>query len=42
MDKNNNPALVCPECGSTDIVILEDESVAICNDCLLEWPWCEK
>lgn len=32
---------VCPECGGTDIDILDDEGVAICNDCHLEWPYVE-
>lgn len=31
--------LACPECGGTDIDILEDEGVRICNRCHLEWPY---
>lgn len=33
---------VCPECGGTDIEILSDEGVAICNNCHLEWPYMEE
>lgn len=29
------------ECGGTDIDILSDEGVAVCNDCCLEWPYAE-
>ena len=39
MDKKKVP--VCPECGGTDIDILSDEGVAVCNDCCLEWPYAE-
>ena len=39
MDKKKTP--VCPECGGTDIDILSDEGVAVCNDCCLEWPYAE-
>ena len=40
MDKKKAP--VCPECGGgTDIDILSDEGVAVCNDCCLEWPYAE-
>ncbi len=36
-----NKELTCPECGSTSIDILEDEGVAICTECFLEWPYNE-
>lgn len=39
MEEDNKSTPVCPECGSTDIEILDDEGVAICNHCLLEWPY---
>ena len=39
MEENTKSTPVCPECGSTDIEILVDEEVAICNHCLLEWPY---
>lgn len=39
MDRKKTP--VCPECGGTDIDILDDEGVAICNACHLEWPYKE-
>lgn len=39
MDKKKTP--VCPECGGTDIDILSDEGVAVCNGCHLEWPYAE-
>jgi len=38
-DKKKAP--VCPECGGTDIDILSDEGVAVCNGCHLEWPYVE-
>lgn len=38
-DKKEKP--VCPECGGTDIDILSDEGVAVCNGCHLEWPYVE-
>lgn len=31
--------LKCPEYGSTNIDTLEDEGVAICTECYLEWPY---
>ena len=39
IDKKETP--VCPECGGTDIDILGDESVAVCNACHLEWSYTE-
>lgn len=39
--EEENKAPICPECGSTDIDILGDEGVAICNNCHLEWPHVE-
>lgn len=35
----DNEKLICPECGGTNIDILEDEAVAVCTDCWLEWPY---
>lgn len=42
MEENSESPPVCPECGSTDIEILDNEGVAICNVCLLEWPYYEE
>lgn len=39
MEKNEELVPVCPECGSTNIEILANEGVAICNNCWLEWPY---
>lgn len=36
---SNNNQMRCPQCGSTDIDILEDEVAAICTECYLEWPY---
>lgn len=42
MDETNKSTPVCPECGNTDIEILDNEGVTICNHCLLEWPYCSE
>lgn len=39
MEQNEELTPVCPECGSTDVEILDDEKVAICHSCWLEWPY---
>lgn len=39
MEENNNQEIICPECQSTDIEILDNEGVAICHHCWLEWPY---
>ena len=31
--------MICPECGSDKIEILDDEGKAICTACWLEWPY---
>lgn len=36
---NDNKQISCPQCSSTSIDILEDEGVAICTECYLEWPY---
>lgn len=33
-----NTNLVCPECGSIHVDILEDEGRVVCTTCHLEWP----
>ena len=36
-ERNETPK--CPACGSANVEVLNDEAVAICNDCFLEWPY---
>lgn len=36
---SENKKLSCPECNSENLDVLEDEGVAICKDCYLEWPY---
>lgn len=39
MEANQESLPICPECGGTDIEILENEDAAICHHCWLEWPY---
>lgn len=39
MEENNELTPTCPECGNVDVEILDDEGVAICHHCWLEWPY---
>jgi len=40
-NQETNQALhpVCPECGTTDTEVLDNEGVAICPYCWLEWAY---
>ena len=40
-NQETNQALppACPECGTTDTEVLENEGVAICPYCWLEWSY---
>lgn len=39
MEENNELTPMCPECGCTHVEILDNEGVAICQHCWLEWPY---
>lgn len=39
MENENDNKPQCPECGSSNTDILDDEGIAICCDCYLEWPY---
>lgn len=42
MGNSNKSCLVCLNCKSTDIELLDNEGVAICKKCLMEWPYINK